>query len=171
MKKQDLRYIVLFVCSLFLILSCKEGPRTQVEVKGVKLVFEGPLFEGSNTAQATIVSGEVLKNENGIIDPENICEARLRSLTLRSSGGSLSTMSSMVISFTGPETPMLQAGVINPIPKGATSLNLTLGEEKSLGDIFKQAAFYLVADGTLSKDSEENIEVLADLTFELTLKK
>lgn len=142
-----------------------------MELKGVKLVFEGPLFEGSNTTQATIVSAEVLKDETGSIDPENICDASLRSLTLRGSGGSLSALSSIVISFTGPETPMMQVGVINPIPKGATSLNLTLGEDKSLDNIFKQAAFYLVADGTLSKDSEENIEVLADLNFELTLKK
>jgi hypothetical protein len=169
---RKLKNILILFLSIA-IASCGKKESSILEFNNVKISAEGPLFEGSTTAQGEIETKlKDFAQANGI-DEDKIESAKLKSVAVAVKDSTdFNIYSSLTIQFASEKTEMVKAAVINPIPTGSKKLTLTVaGEQDNLIDLLKQDKFTIVADAIVSKDTSMNIEMTGNFAFELTYKK
>jgi hypothetical protein len=66
---------------------------------------------------------------------------------------------------------MQKAGVVNPVPKDQSSVNLIPASEAELTDLFKEKEITLILDADLEGDRDESLTYTGDFEFEITYKK
>jgi hypothetical protein len=163
---------------LVLIISmlgaCKTETTASLPYKDVKLMAEAPFFEGSNTIQGTLETHLGTFAEEHHIKMDDIVSARLKSVTLTtdSDSSNFDLLSSMTMQFASDKSDMIEVALLTSIPQGKKSVELKpASEQKNLIDVLKQDQFTIVIDALFTKDSEKNMEIKANLEFELTYKQ
>jgi len=139
----------------------------------VDLRAEGPLFEGPNTAQATVDPGIAAFLQVNGATPEQLRKATLVSARLSSQDSiGLANVGGMSLQVMSEGASAQELGVRNPLPPGATVAELELAHaQDGLAGHLRQTLVTWVADLQLKADEEDDRHIRAELTFELTLER
>lgn len=162
MKKINL----LFLFSIFLILlSCKTETKNYT-LQNIEFTVEGPLFEGSNSAQY-----EVEVDVNKIQSADKINEAKFISCQLFATDSSdFSNVSGFVLQLTGENSDMTEIALLNQV-NGGSYVQLKPSSDKDISNFFKQNKFILLMDTYLKKDQEKNLKFKANIVFEVKVNQ
>ncbi len=162
MKKINL----LFLFSIFLILlSCKTETKNYT-LQNIEFTVEGPLFEGSNSAQY-----EVEVDVNKIQSADKINEAKFISCQLFAPDSSdFSNVSGFVLQLTGENSDMTEIALLNQV-NGGSYVQLKPSSDKDISNFFKQNKFILLMDTYLKKDQEKNLKFKANIVFEVKVNQ
>lgn len=159
--------------TLALLAACGTPETLVFESGPIPLTAEGPLFEGSNTAQGQWQPGleAFLKEHGATVD--QVKGARVTGALLEAdSTGGLDGIRSVSLSIASDASDMVQVGVINPLLPGQQQAKLTTaGEQKGLVVHLLQPAVTVVADLDLDADSDADRHVTGSLFIELQLKR
>ncbi len=164
---------VIFGLSLLLFISCSKGSKVKTtELSDVVFEFEGPLFEGTNTAQY-LYSVNIKELLNDDISEENA----IKSATLKSATISMEecencygfeTIKSLVLSMVSDgEIPMKEIALLNPVNAKNNSQALKLAEELEIGEFFNTDKIYWVLDADITEEIDDNISMIGNFKIEL----
>lgn len=169
------RYLLIFLglTTLTFFVSCSNGSKAKtVELKNIEFEFEGPIFEGANTAQYlySVDLKDMLKQD--IVEDGAIKSAALKSATISSESCEdcygFESIKSLVLSIvSNGEIPMKEIALLNPINADQNTQNLKLAEEAEIGDFFNTEKIYWVLDADITEDIDDNLTLLGNFKFEL----
>lgn len=161
---------LLVILALFFLASCSEGTKKIYTIEGVELVAEGPLFDGPNTLQASHII-DFNKIESGV-KAEQIESVKLVKATVSTTdSAAFNSVRNFVLQFTSTDAKMQKAGVLNPVPKNTSTVELTPAAEAELTDNFKQKEIIIILDADLEGDRDDNLTYTGNFEFEITYKK
>jgi hypothetical protein len=160
----------ILLVALALLASCSEGVKKNYVIENIELSAEGPLFDGPNTMQAT--HGIDL---NSIVDglkAEQIESVKLTKASVSTTDSvAFNSIRNFVLQFTSADAKMQKAGVLNPVPKNTSTVELTPAAEADLTDNFKQKEMIIILDADLEGDRDDNLTYNGNFEFEITYKK
>jgi hypothetical protein len=159
--------------ALFLLAftACSEPERVRFESGPIHLTAAGPLFEGSNTAQAEWTTGlEAFLTQHGH-DLNDLREVRLTGATITGADSTgLKGIRSVSVQWMGGDRGMQQMAVRNPLPADSITAHLTVADEQpKLAELMGAGTLTVVADLDLDADSEEDRHVIGSFTLEITV--
>lgn len=162
-------YLLLLAASAMLFASCgKEEKKTYI-IPATLFVAEGPLFDGPNTLQANHVLQ--LQQIDPAIVADHVKHVRLVKAHFSTTDSvGFDNMRNLVLQLTAANAKMQEVGLLNPVPKGATSVDLQASSEADVHELFRQNEMTMVLDADLVGDREENYELTGELEFEVTYK-
>lgn len=162
---------VLIVVTL--LAGCGKSETLLYESGPIPLSAEGPLFEGTNTAQGTWNPGMAafLKKHGATTD--QLREARVLGAMLSGTGEEgFSGIRSISVMLASDASDMQQVAVLNPFPQEQGRAELTVADEqKGLVGHLQQETVTVVADLDLDADSDADRHVIGNFTIELTIKR
>ena len=162
---------LLFIpLAIVLLSSCKDASKKTYSIKDVAITAEGPLFDGPNTMQAThaINLNDI---ESGLL-PEHIKSVKLTKAELITEDSiAFNNIRNFVLQFTAADAPMQKAGVLNPVPKNSSTVQISPAAEAELKDNFLQKEMVIILDADLEGDRDENLTYTGNFEFEITYKK
>jgi len=127
--------------------------------------MEGPLFQGPNTAQASF-------------SPTMDAEGKLTRATLSSAvikapeGQNFDAFSDVVLQLVTSSSDMIQVGVLNPVPKGQSSLTLQVSNEANLSELLSSDECVWVIDANIPVDMmDTTLTFSGDFSFDVTHTK
>lgn len=158
---------------LFLLVftACSEPERLRFESGPIDLTAAGPLFEGSNTAQAEWTTGlEAFLAEKGH-SMSDLRDVRLTSATIAGADSTgLQGIRSVSVQWMGGAQGMQQMAVRNPLPGDSAVVQLTVADEQpKLAELLGQGTVTVVADLDLDADRDADRHVIGSFTLELTV--
>ena len=162
-----------FLAAMLGLSSCGTSETLTFESGPIMLTAEGPLFEGTNTAQGPWSPDLVtfLQEHGATVDQlhsANVVEARLEA----AEGEDLQGIRSVSMMLVSDVQDMVQVAGLSPLPSGTPTVDLiTASEQKGLAVHLEQKAVTVVADLELEADSEADRHVIGSFTLELKLKR
>lgn len=149
---------------LLMAAACAKTEKVPFSPAEVVLEAEGPLFDGSNTAQASL---QVDLTE--ALDGGKLAGARLTSVTITAEEpADLSLINDITLQIAGKGVAMQKVAFLNPLPEGSNSIQLQVADEqKGLADFFALSEMTLVADLNLKGEYEGNMRLKTKLEFSL----
>jgi hypothetical protein len=162
---------VLLVTSV--LVGCGKSETLLYESGPIQLSAEGPIFEGSNTAQGSWDPGlEAFLKDHGAT-PDQLRGARVLSAMLSASDDTgFSGIRSASVMLASDASDMQQVAVLNPFPKDQERVELTVAnEQKGLVGHLQQETVTVVADLDIDADSDDDRHVIGSFTIELTIKR
>ena len=165
-----MKKLIGFVLAIATLASCSEGLKKQYIIENIELSAEGPLFDGPNTMQATH-SIDLSTIAEGLT-AEQIESVKLTkaSVTTADSAG-FNSIRSFVLQFTSADAKMQKSGVLNPVSKNMSTVELMPAAEAELADNFKQKEIIIILDADLEGDRDENLTYTGNFEFEITYKQ
>lgn len=169
-----LRLILPFVVTfamLLTIVSCGERETLTFETE-LDFTFSGPLFEGPESAQASI-AGDL----NDFLKANSIRREQIRSVQLvevevmRDEAYPLELVTDAGLTFAGSGMDMTQVAVLNPVPSDQAAFQLKVSNEAESAPFFKADDFILLLDIGFGEDVEDDYSAAARMRFEITIKK
>lgn len=148
---------------------------SKLTIDNITIVAEGPLFEGSNTAQVELSNALEQFLSSHELTMEQLQSAVLTNCKLSISPASDSAevqnfdqLQSISVSFAADALDMQAAGVLNPIEDGTSEIEINIAQEqeKTL-DFLKQNVFYVVADANLEQDLNDDLQINCTLEFDI----
>ncbi|MEM6770324.1 MAG: hypothetical protein AAF597_07070 [Bacteroidota bacterium] len=113
---------------LGLFSACGQETASKYAVNEQAFVMEGPLFQGPNTAQSSF--SPAMEAEG------SLTKATLASVVLQvPAGQNFDAFSNIVLQLVTGSSDMIQVGVLNPVPKGQSSLTLQVSKEADLTEL------------------------------------
>jgi hypothetical protein len=165
-----IKNILLLLSALFALASCSEGITKKYAIDNIDVTVEGPLFDGPNTMQATH-SIDLSTIEAGLL-PEHIQAVKLTKASVTTAdSAAFNGVRNFVLQFTSADAKMQKAGVLNPVPKNTSTIELTPAAEAELTDNFKQKELIIILDADLEGDRDESLTYTGNFEFEITYKK
>jgi hypothetical protein len=165
-----MKKIAIFLFALASLASCTDSIKKNYSIENIELIAEGPLFDGPNTMQANHTI-DFSKLEPPVV-AEQIESVTLKKAVINTSDSiAFNNIRSFVLQFTSADAKMQKAGVLNPVPKNAASVELIPAAEAELADNFKQQEMIIILDADLEGDRDENLTYTGNFEFEITYKK
>jgi len=165
--------LVLLGTWILFCASCNNGSKVKIaEINNVEFEFEGPLYEGANTAQY-LYSVDLKKLlEQKIVKEGAIKKAVLNSAIITADSCedcyNFESIKSLVLSIVSDgEIPMKEIALLNPTDSKTNSQTLKLAEEADIADYFNTDKIYWVLDADISEDIDDNLVLFGDFKFEL----
>ncbi len=171
MKKMSFYACVVLVCFLMACGGATVTHRYTSPVQEFRL--EGPLFAGANMAQVTLAPEGIaafLAEQGSSL--AQLKRATLSGLTLSGGAGSpnFDWAEEMTLQVAADAVDMQQFAVLNPVPDGASTLELQVAQEAELTPYLQQPEMYLVLDANLSEDMMDTTLVFTGtLTVDLAV--
>lgn len=158
----------------FAAVSCGKISTIEYKPSPVILTAEGPLFEGSNTAQGTVPGADLesFLSKNGY-SGARIKSARLVSAQVFSESDTLTldNIGQITLQLAAKNVDMQQVAVLNPVPEGKNYVDLQVAaEQEKIADLIRQSALACVADLNLKQDAEATLNLTCKLVFELQVE-
>lgn len=155
-------------------MSCGKVSTLEFNPAPIALTAEGPLFEGSNTAQGVLDGSELeaILGKSGY-SAAAIKSARLVSARIFAENDTLTLddISEITLQLAAPEADMQKVAVLNPVPAAQNSAELQVAaEQEQIAALLQQPALTCVADINLKKDLDANLTLKCELVFELEVK-
>lgn len=171
--KNLLTLLPTLALAVTVMTSCGTEQTLIYESGAIPLVAEGPLFEGTNTAQGSWEPGiEAFLKEQGA-ELGQLREARVVGAYLSASDQlGFQGIRSVSIMIASDAQDMQQVAVLNPFPADQGRAELTTAtEQKGLAGHLREHAVTVVADLDLDGDNDEDRHVIGSFTIELTIKR
>lgn len=155
----------LLVGVVGLVTSCGQEAVSDYAVPNQSFVMEGPLFQGPNTAQASFAPAMAAEGE--------LTGATLASAVLKMpEGQNFDAFSDIVLQLVTGSSDMIQVGVLNPVPKGQSSLTLQVAAEADLTELLASEECVWVIDANIPEDMmDTTLTFSGDFSFEVTHTK
>jgi len=155
------------------LVGCGKSETLLYESGPIHLSAEGPLFEGTNTAQGSWNPGLATFLKDHDATPEQLRGARVLGAVLSSSGeAGFSGIRSVSVMLASDASDMQQVAVLNPFPQEQGRAELTVADEqKGLAGHLRQEQVTVVADLDIDEDSDDDRHVIGSFTIELTIKR
>jgi hypothetical protein len=155
------------------LAGCGKRETILYESGPISLIAEGPLFEGTNTAQGTWNPGIAAFLEKHGTTPDRLREARVVGAMLSGTGEEgFRGIRSISVMLASDASDMQQVAVLNPFPQEQGRAELTVADEqKGLVGHLQQETVTVVADLDIDADSDEDRHVIGSFTIELTIKR
>jgi len=155
---------------MLLMNGCQSESKTQTGTTECAFEWSGPLYEGSNPAQALIKVDLASLLGNPVQDGMKITKVQLKSAELSGDSDSdLNGIGSLVLSIASddPSLPMKELAVLNPVISSSGQAILKPSSEAEVSDFFAQKAFYLVVDAGLSTDRDQDLRLTGKFQWEI----
>lgn len=165
-------HIALLLLSLTAMACSPSTVQKTYETEEITFTLEGPLFAGANGAQVVMSpSFEEMLGEGKTA--EDIISLHLTSATFSSSDSiPFQYWEGIVLQLVSDNSPMVNAGVINPIPEDVSTITLKGSAEADLADVVKDGTFYVVADINLNEDiMDQDLKFTGTFTFDIAVKE
>jgi hypothetical protein len=153
--------LCLLLGILGLVASCGQDKASNYAVNDQSFVMEGPLFQGPNSAQASFA-------------PAMEAEGTLKEATLASAvltapeGQNFDAFSDIVLQLVTGTSDMIQVGVLNPVPKGQSSLTLQVSQEADLTELLSAQECVWVIDANIPVDMmDTTLTFTGDFSFDV----
>lgn len=162
--------LLLIALPALILLSCGKTESREFSL-ATEMVFEGPLFEGPNTAQYTMESAW-----SDFLTAQQIQLDDIKSVTLTSATITLdpnfetSLVSDLGLTFAADEIEMVQVAGLNPLPANANQVELTISNEVDVTPFFKQAKFIVLLDAGVGEELYDNYTASARFNFNVQVK-
>jgi hypothetical protein len=158
------------MAAILLLAACGSRETLTFESGPIPLVAEGPLFEGSNTAQGAWAPGMAAFLAAQGSSPAQLRSARIVQATLE--GEDLGGIGGVTFHLASDKLDMLKVANLTPLRHSGNKAVLTVAtEQKGLAEHLKEASVTVVADIDLDEDSDEDRHVIGSFTIELTIKR
>lgn len=169
-----LLHLAALLLTLAATSSCGKISTLEYRTVPITLTAEGPLFEGSNTAQGVLMGSglEDFLGKDGYRGAA-IKSARLVSARIFTESDTLTldNISEITLQMAAPEVDMQKVAVLNPVPAGQNSVQLQVAaEQEKIAKLLQQPALTCVADINIKQDSDANLTVKCELVFEIKVK-
>lgn len=166
-----MKNVLIIVLSSFLILACGAPDHTKTyTLKDIDFVYEGPLFQGSNSAQfvTKVDLKEILAGDykEGLI----IDKAVLKNATIQNVDSiNFQDINALVFSVASDKSdlPMKELAVVNPIKSRLKSVKLKPSKEVDISDFFAEKQMYLILDAAFLRDVNSKVTLKGTFEFEL----
>lgn len=156
--------------SAFGFSACTKEKKSHFAIEGISLLAEGPLTEGSNTAQGTYKDALSSFLQSNNLKVDQISNIRLVKAELSTPDSlDMRLLKSITLQFASDQADMFEAGVVNPVPDGAKSVVLQLPQEaKDLLPTLRQTSFSVVADLDIKQDTSMNFPLFGNFEFKIS---
>ena len=170
MNLRNVKIGALWAMLMLIMHGCQ--PKSQTHTATMESAFEwsGPLYEGSNPAQALIKVDLASLLVNPVQEGLKITKVQLKSAELSGDSASdLNGIGSLVLSIASddPSLPMKELAVLNPVISASGQAILKPSSEAEVSDFFAQKAFYLVVDAGLSTDRDQDLRLTGKFQWEI----
>jgi hypothetical protein len=155
---------------MLLMNGCQPEAKTHTGTMESAFEWSGPLYEGSNPAQALIKVDLASLLGNPVQEGMKITKVQLKSAELSGDSASdLNGIGSLVLSIASddPSLPMKELAVLNPVISSSGQAILKPSSEAEVSDFFAQKAFYLIVDAGLSADRDQNLRLTGKFQWEI----
>jgi hypothetical protein len=161
MRSSILFQIGLLLGIIGLLSSCGQETASNYPVNNQSFVMEGPLFQGPNTAQASFSPAMKAEGE--------LTGATLASAVLKApEGQNFDAFSDIVLQLVTGSSDMVQVGVLNPVPKGQSSLTLQVSKEADLTELLSSEECVWVIDANIPVDMmDTTLTFSGDFSFDV----
>ncbi|MFM8977535.1 MAG: hypothetical protein ACKOJE_05735 [Bacteroidota bacterium] len=170
MNLRKITFGALWGLLMLLMNGCQPEAKTHTGTMECAFEWSGPLYEGSNTAQALIKVDLASLLGNPVQEGMKITKVQLKSAELSSDSASdLNGIGSLVLSIASddPSRPMKDLAVLNPVTPSSGQAILKPSLEAEVSDFFAQKAFYLIVDAGLSADRDQNLRLTGKFQWEI----
>lgn len=162
---------ILPLFAIALLASCA-GEKQQLSYEmNTVFSFSGPLFEGSNTAEAVVVPVlDSFIKANGL-SPEQVASIKISGVSMNIDSANFDLAQSATLSMASEAAKMQTVAVLNPLPAGAAEIALKGSAENELKDYFKEKKFSFVSDLNLRADRDAGFSCKAKVRFDVLVNK
>jgi len=149
---------------LTLLVGCAPTEKKTIATGKIDLIEDFPM-EGSNTLTAVWTYNA---NE---VDLEKLKSAKLVSAKLFCvHPETIDALEEITLSLAASGADMQKVGVLNPVPRGVSSLSIGVADEqKHIVKLLQQKELTLVFDVNLNRDLEQELHLEVELEFEVEL--
>lgn len=160
----------IFFLLLGVLVSCAKPVEKTVTLENIELTAEGPLFEGSNTFQATLTNSlaDFLKENN--LTKEDIAEVTVAACELSTNDSNyFNIYNSVNVLLSSDNSDMQNVAVINPITENKNTQTAEVAkEQEGITAILKDENVYVIGDAIIKEDVYDNLSFTA--TIKLNVK-
>jgi hypothetical protein len=162
---------LIFACVYFVVRFFGAPDHTKTyTLKDIDFVYEGPLFQGSNSAQyvAKIDLKEILAGDYK--EGMNIDNAVLKNATAQCVDPvNFQDINALVFSVASDKSdlPMRELAVVNPLISTLKSIKLKPSKEVDISDFFAEKQVYLILDASFLRDVNAKVNLKGTFEFEL----
>jgi hypothetical protein len=170
MKKQNL--ILSFAVIAFLT-ACGSGKVNEFthDIKNVKITAEPPT-QGPNTMQA-----ELKLDLDSVFKANKADRKKIKHITIEefkftmTDGRNFDNIESFTVNFFSDANDMTKLGVINPVPKGQTSISANVTDKVNLSKYFSEPSIFLIIDYNATAADSVGYNLGADLKVKFSAKE
>lgn len=171
MKKQSL--FAALVVGLVLT-ACGGGKVNEFthEIKNIKIKVDAPVTPGPNTIQA-----ELKLDLDSVFKANKADRSKIKHITIEEfkfnmeEGRNFDNFESFTVNFFSDANDMTKLGIINPVPKGQTSISASVTEKANLSKYFSEPTIYLVIDANIGQADSLAYLMNADLKVKFSAKE
>lgn len=163
-------HILILSIGFFALVGCGKTEIQTFEFS-TEFTFDGPLFEGPNTAQYTLES-----KWSSFLQDQQITANDVKSVTLKSATVTLdpsfdiALISDLGLTFAADQIEMVQVGGLNPMNSGMNQVELKIGNDINITPFFKQPKFIFLLDAGFTEELYDNYTASARFNFEVEVK-
>jgi hypothetical protein len=168
MNLRPLQFAIIGLASI--LSSCSDSEVRNYGIAHISVAVDGPLYDGPSTLQA--VHPLNLADIDAALQAENIESVKLVKATIETEDSAgFDRIRNFVLQFTSAESKMQKAAVLNPVPKGSRSVDLSISSDADLKDIFRHSEMIVILDADVEGDWEEGLNYNCRFDFAVTYKK
>lgn len=170
MKNYNTMKIKVFLSCLMgvlLLASCSSYTEQETDPIPFEIVFEGPLFEGPNEANA-----EIRFNASDFgVEKEQIKSVRLKNIEVRTDEeDGFSNFESMLFNFYSNDISMTNVAAISPVPNESV-IQPNPMKDTEFDNFSKVDLFYLVLDANFTEEYYDDFIVKGEMVLTLKVKE
>jgi hypothetical protein len=171
MKRPSLVVALLFASFL---VACGSGKVNEFshEIKNIKIKVDAPVMAGPNTIQA-----EIKLDLDSVFKANKADRAKIKHITIEEfkfnmeEGRNFDNFESFTVNFFSDANDMTKLGIINPVPKGQTSISASVTEKANLSKYFSEPTIFLIIDANITNADSLAYNMNADLKVKFSAKE
>jgi len=171
MKKQ---YLFLSFAVIVFLTACGPGKVNQFThtIKNVKISKEAPVSQGPESMQA-----ELKFDLDSVFKANKADRSKIKNITIEEfkfnmeDGRNFDNIESFTVNFFSDANDMTKLGVINPVPKGSTSISATVTDKVNLSKYFSEPSIFLIIDFNTTAADTVGYNLNAELKVKFSAKE
>lgn len=156
------------------LVACGPGKVTEFthDIKGIKIKVDAPVTPGPNTIQA-----ELKLDLDSVFKANKADRSKIKHITIEEfkftmeEGRNFDNFESFTVNFFSDANDMTKLGIINPVPKGQTSISATVTEKANLSKYFSEPGIFLIIDANITNADSLAYNMSADLKVKFSAKE
>lgn len=171
MKKQSLFAAFIIVSFLTACGSGKVNEFTHT-IKEIKIVKDAPVSQGPESMQ-----GELKLDLDSVFKANKADRSKIKHITVEEfkftmeDGRNFDNFDSFTVNFFSDKNDMTKLGVINPVPKGQSSISAPVTDKVNLSKYFSEPSIYLIIDFNAAAADTIGYKLNAELKVKFSAKE
>ena len=142
------------------------------DIKDIKIKVEAPVTSGPNTIQA-----ELKFDLDSVFNSNKADRKKIKHITIEEfkfsmeEGRNFDNFESFTVNFFSDANDMTKLGIINPVPKGSTTITASVTEKANLSKYFSEPTIYLIIDANITNPDSLAYNMNAELKVKFSAKE